>query len=117
MCCHIGTSARPGCRFHYCRRHRTDRPVRPALRPRNTSDAPHAGMAIESHATAIASHISAALSPQPQEKLAKKNLPKTCQEKTCQEKTCHVGQISCICSPSQELSPRRRTGRGLFESD
>jgi hypothetical protein len=29
-------------------------------------------MTIESHATAAASHISAALSPQPQEKLAKK---------------------------------------------
>jgi hypothetical protein len=28
----------------------------------------------------------------------------------------HVGQITCICSPSQELSPRRETGRGLFES-
>jgi hypothetical protein len=37
--------------------------------------------------------------------------------KLAQEKTCHVGQITCICSPSQELSPRRETGRGLFDSD
>jgi hypothetical protein len=28
----------------------------------------------------------------------------------------HVGQITCLCSPSQELSPRRETSRGLFES-
>jgi hypothetical protein len=42
---------------------------------------------------------------------------KLAQKKLAQEKTCHVGQITCICSPSQELSPRRETGRGLFESD
>jgi hypothetical protein len=49
------------------------------------------------------SHKSSALSP-PLGKLA-------------QEKTCHVGQITCICSSSQEFSPRRETGRGLFDSD
>ena len=37
--------------------------------------------------------------------------------KLAQEKTCHVGQITCICSSSQEFSPRRETGRGLFELD
>jgi hypothetical protein len=37
--------------------------------------------------------------------------------KLAQEKTCYVGQITCICPPSQELSPRRETGRGLFDSD
>jgi hypothetical protein len=30
---------------------------------------------------------------------------------------CHVGQITGISSWSQELSPRRKIRRGLFESD
>jgi hypothetical protein len=64
-------------------------------------------MTVESR-DGIPSHISAALSP-PREKLA--------QEKLAQEKTCHVGQITCICTPSQEMSPRRETGRGFFDSD
>jgi hypothetical protein len=33
------------------------------------------------------------------------------------KRTCHVGQITCICSSSQELGPPRETGRGLFDSD
>ena len=111
-CRRIRTSAHPDCRVHCCRRHRTDRSAQPALRSRNTSDAPLAERSFESHAT-IASHISIALSPPRR----RKNLPGSWPGKTGQEKACHVGQITCICSSSQELSPRRETGRGLFESD
>jgi hypothetical protein len=64
-------------------------------------------MTVESRDSAQ-SHKSSALSPP---------LGKLAQEKLTQEKTCHVGQITCICSSSQELSPRRETGRGLFDSD
>src|SRR3984957_14556356 len=73
---------------------------------------PLAKRSFESNAT-IASHISIALSPPSR----RKNLPGSWPGKTGQEKACHVGQITCICSSSQELSPRRETGRGLFESD
>jgi len=60
-------------------------------------------MTIESHATAYPL-IYPPRCRRPKKKLA-------------QEKTCHVGQITCICSPSQEFSPRREIGRGLFDSD
>jgi hypothetical protein len=43
-------------------------------------------MTIESHATAIASHISAALSPQPQEKLAKKTCRRLAKKKLAKKK-------------------------------
>jgi hypothetical protein len=59
-------------------------------------------MTVESRDSAQ-SHKSFALSPPP--------------GKLAQEKTCHVGQITCICASSQELSPRRETGRGLSDSD
>jgi hypothetical protein len=74
-------------------------------------------MTVESRDSAQ-SHKSSALSP-PLGKLAQEKLTqeKLTQEKLTQEKTCHVGQITCICSSSQELSPRRETGRGLFDSD
>jgi hypothetical protein len=66
-------------------------------------------MTIESHATAYPLIYPPRCRRCPKKKLAKKKL--------AQEKTCHVGQITCICTPSQEMSSRRETGRGLFDSD
>jgi hypothetical protein len=49
-------------------------------------------MTIESHAPAIASHISAALSPQPQEKLAKKTCRRLAKKKLAKKKLAMSGK-------------------------